>query len=186
MVPFDECILGDRVLHERFFATTEILARLVSSAPRAVSIAQLEDATGRSLQELAQLCAALERANLLQAQPGSPQKWVLACDPSSVTLEDVYCCVLSEQAPRAERARANSDGRLTGDVNLLVMQAMIAVNQSVLKHLRQFSLDRLKISAAGMFPAPRRQFREARLDDALDLAVSGREASNGSSMQVPA
>jgi DNA-binding IscR family transcriptional regulator len=185
MLPFDECILGDRALHERFLATTEILARLVSSAPRAVGIKQLHDATDRPSPELADLCAALERAGLLQAQAGPAQQWTLTCDPSLVTLEDVYRCVLSERDETAG-ARANPAQGSSNDLNLLVMQAMIAVNQSVLKHLRQFSLDRLKISAAGMFPAPRRQTREAQRDDAFDLTSSGREASYGSSMQVPA
>ena len=34
---------------------------------------------------------------------------------------------------------------------MLVMQATMGINQSIFQHLRQFSLDRLKISAAGMF-----------------------------------
>lgn len=58
------------------------------------------------------------------------------------------------------------------EVDLVVMQAMIAINQNVFKHLRQFSLDRLKISSAGMFPAPGRTLGDACLNDAFDLAIS--------------
>ncbi|HZW23706.1 Rrf2 family transcriptional regulator [Noviherbaspirillum sp.] len=181
MVTVEDCILGNSALHDRFFATTEILARLVSSAPRAVGMAQLEEATGRAEKELAKLCQSLARAGLLRQD--APGKWALTCDPSLVTLEDVFRCVMSEQQTRSRKASAA--GRAPSDVDLLVMQAMIAINQSVFKHLRQFSLDRLKISAAGMFPSPRRALGDPRMDDEFDFAITGREASF-SPVQVPA
>ncbi len=186
MVTVEECILGNSALHDRFFAITEILAKLVSSAPRAVSIAQLEDATGRPAKELAKLCSSLSRANLLRHDPAVADKWLLTCDPSMVTLEDVFRCVLAEQPSRSRSASRNAPQRASNDVDLLVMQAMIAINQSVFKHLRQFSLDRLKISAAGMFPSRRRPLSDACLDDSFDLAISSREASYVSTVQIPA
>lgn len=185
MVTVEDCILGNSALHDRFFATTEILAKLVSSAPRAVSITQLEDTTGRTAKELAKLCTALARAGLLRQDGQSVDQWTLTCDPSFVTLEDVFRCVLAEQQVRKSGAKASAPERAPNDVDLLVMQAMIAINQSVFKHLRQFSLDRLKISAAGMFPTSRRPLGDACLDDAFDLAISGRDASF-SPVQVPA
>ncbi len=182
----EDYILGNGALHERFLAITEILAKLVSSAPRAVSISQLEEATGRPARELTKMCAALEHASLLQQE--APGKWKLTCEASLVTLEDVFRCVLAQQQGRAKPgAKSGAHERLSNDVDLLVTQAMIAINQSVFKHLRQFSLDRLKISAAGMFPATRRPERTARLDDdAFDVAISGRKANSVSSVQLPA
>ena len=185
MVTVEDCILGNSALHDRFFATTEILARLVFGAPRAVSMAQLEDATGRPEKELAKLCTALERAGLLRQDAQAPGKWALTCNPSLLTLEDVFRCVMSEQQTRSRSAKTAATDRTPSDVDLLVMQAMIAINQSVFKHLRQFSLDRLKISAAGMFPSPRRHLGDSCLDNDFDFAVSGREASF-SPVQVPA
>lgn len=185
MVPVEDYLLGNGALHERFFATTEILARLVSKAPRAVSVAQLEEATGRSPKELIKLCGGLMRAGLLRQAPDAGDRWTLACDASSVTLEDVFRCVLAEQHGRARPSRTASE-RVAGDVDLLVTQAMIAINQSVFKQLRQFSLDRLKASAAGVFPAPRRQFNDAGPDEGFDLALPGRESSYVSPMQIPA
>ncbi|HZW13762.1 MAG TPA: Rrf2 family transcriptional regulator [Noviherbaspirillum sp.] len=185
-----DCILGSSVLHDRFFAITEILAKLVSSAPRSVSIPQLEDATGRNTRELTRLCSSLARAGLLRPDPRAPQKLQLTCDASQVTLEDVYRCVLSEQTRNKATARtcakAAPPERVANDVDLLVTQAMIAINQSVFKHLRQFSLDRLKISAAGMFPERSRPLGNSCLDDAFDLAISGREAQLVSPVQMPA
>lgn len=175
MVTVEDCILGNSALHDRFFATTEILAKLVSSAPRAVGITQLEEATGRTEKELTKLCMALGRAGLLRQDTQAPGKWTLTCDPSLVTLEDVFRCVTSEQQTRSRKSAAAD--RTPNDVDLLVMQAMIAINQSVFKHLRQFSLDRLKISAAGMFPTSRRPLSDPRLEDDFGLSISGREAS---------
>lgn len=184
MLAFDECILGDRALHERFIATTEILARLVSSAPRAVGPTQLQDATDRSPREVSSLCAALERAGLVCRQDDG--KWTLSGEACEVTLEDVYRCVLHERDAGTVPARDISRRCASDDLNLLVMQAMIAVNQSVLHHLRQFSLDRLKISSAGTFPVPRGRSREGAGGSRFEFAISGREASYGSPVQVPA
>jgi len=177
MVTVEDYLLGNGALHERFFATTEILAKLVSSAPRAVSLAQLEEATGRPAKELSKLCASLARACLLRHDPQASDKWMLTCDPCMVTLEDVFRCVMNEQQAHARAGKAAPE-RAPNDIDLLVMQAMIAINQSVFKHLRQFSLDRLKVSAAGMFPAPRRALGDACLDDdAFELPMAGRRNS---------
>ncbi|HJV87181.1 MAG TPA: hypothetical protein VJ698_17075 [Noviherbaspirillum sp.] len=187
MVTVEDCILGNGALHDRFFATTEILARLVSSSPRTVSMEQLEDATGRPARELARLCNNLVRANLLQHDPAAPDKWMLTCHPGMVTLEDVFRCVLAGQPARSKSAvRSSTHERSSSDVDLLVMQAMIAINQSVFKHLRQFSLDRLKISATGMFPPRRNPLRDACPDDSFDLEMSGNETSHVSPAHVPA
>ncbi|HEY0847505.1 MAG TPA: Rrf2 family transcriptional regulator [Noviherbaspirillum sp.] len=187
MVTVEDYILGNSVLHDRFFATTEILAKIVSSAPRAVSLGQLEEATGRPAKEISKLCARLARADLLCPDGKGEGKWALTCNPSLVTLEDVFRCVMTEQQTRGRSAaKAAVQERAQTDVDLLVMQAMIAINQSVFKHLRQFSLDRLKISAAGMFPAPRRALRDPGLDEMVDFAISGREASYVLPVQVSA
>ena len=184
MVNVEDCILGNGVLHDRFFATTEILAKLVSRAPRPVSFVQLEEATGRSGKELARHCSALMRAGLLKQDQQDPEKWSLTCDPSMVTLEDVFRCVLAEQGRSKTAAKSTTPERTPNDVDLLVMQAMITINQSVFKHLRQFSLDRLKISGAGMFPAPRRALRDPVPDD---FHMTGASHETGfAPVQVPA
>lgn len=183
MATVEDCILGDGVLHDRLFATTDILAKLVSRAPRAASIAQIEAATGRSSREIGRLCQGLARAGLVRQEGAG--NWALACHPAAVTLEDVYRCVLAE-TPARKPARSAAMERAASDVDVLVMQAMIAINQSVFKHLRQFSLDRLKISAAGMFPAPRRVLGDSTLDDDPELAMPGREAGAPEPMRLSA
>ena len=165
MITVDDYILGNGALHDRFRITTEILGALVSSAPRPVSIAQLESYTGRPAKELVKLCGALWRAMLMRPEAKSRNLWALNCEPSSVTLEDVFRCVIAAQPVpvKTTEARPQNLDRIHHDVDLLVMQATMAINQSVFQHLRQFSLDRLKISTAAK-PPVRRSARGAGSD----------------------
>ncbi|HEY8605662.1 MAG TPA: Rrf2 family transcriptional regulator [Noviherbaspirillum sp.] len=165
-------LLGNAALHERFFATTEILAKMVTRAPRAISITQLEAETGRPARELGKLCHALGRAGIVRQDEQAADKWAVVGDPSQVTLEDVFRCILEQQSPTRAEGRTE---RAASDVDLVVMQAMIAINQSVFTQLRRFSLDRVKASAGGSFPTHRRQ-PVRRFDEELDTPLSGREA----------
>lgn len=180
-----EYILGGRTLHERLCAMAEVLGKIVSSAPRSVGITQLEEASGRSSKELIKLCASLERAQLLLPDPQAANRWMLACEPSAVTLEDVFRCIVSEQQERSKGIeQLSSPTRAYSDVDLLVTQAMLAVNQSVFKNLRQFSLDRLKVSASGMFPVSRKHFEHPDFDLGGDAAIAGHEAGSRAPAQA--
>lgn len=157
-------IFGSASMHGRLCLVTEVLGAFVSSAPRGVRPEQLARDTGRPEKELIRLCNALCREGLLQPLPEQPNSWRLACEASRITLEDAFRFVVNEQAAR-DRAR-RGDTRQDGgrrEVDLLIMQATMSINQSVLQHLRQFSLDRLKVAATGMFP-PRRAVEERAFD----------------------
>lgn len=169
MITVDDYILGNGVLHDRFCITTEILVALVSSAPRPLSMAQLQSYTGRPARELAKLCGALWRAMLTQPDTNARGSWVLACAPSTVTLEDVFRCVIADQPQIVKPEPAD---RRHHDIDLLVMQATMAINQSVFKHLRQFSLDRLKISAAAKPPLRKQEERGVFYDNEHDFEVN--------------
>jgi DNA-binding IscR family transcriptional regulator len=156
----EDFMLGDGLLHQRLCAITEILGKFVASAASPLSIAQLAEVTERSEAEVQNFCAGLARAALLRPHPSRVNSWELACAPDKVTLEDVFRCVMAEQPattlPIAPSALpAPRPQRLQRDADLLVMQAAMAINQSVFLHLRQFSLDRLKFSAAPVFSSPR-------------------------------
>ena len=153
----DDFLLGDSALHQRLCAITEILARFVAAAPRSLSLLQLVDGIGRPERELNRLCGALDRAGLLRRHAALPDTWELLCAPDQVTLEDVFKGVMADQPERPKftepvAAAVRRQHRLHHDADLLVMQAAMAINQSVFQHLRQFSLDRLKTSASITFP----------------------------------
>lgn len=160
MSSVDQYILGNSALYERLCLITEVLGKFVSCAPRAVMLAQLEQQTGRPAKELQKLCGVLCREQLLSPHPEQPHSWLLACEASQVTLEDAFRCVVAEKTQRAKPKTATASVEESGtaprrEVDLLVMQATMGINQSVFQHLRQFSLDRLKMTAAGMLPSRR-------------------------------
>lgn len=167
MKAIDDFLLGDSALYARLCMTTEVLGHFVSCAPRSLALDQLERQTRMPVKDLLKLCAMLCREQVLRPHPKQPQCWVLACETSELTLEDAFRCVVSEQSGRARAAkrRAMAEAPLTDtvhrEVDMLVMQATMGINQSVFQHLRQFSLDRLKMTAAGMIPGRRNN------DDAL-------------------
>jgi DNA-binding IscR family transcriptional regulator len=153
----EDFILGDSALHQRLCAITEILGKFVASAPRPLSVRQLAEDTGRAEADLDVLCVSLDRAHLLRPNAQSPGCRELACAPDQVTLEDVFRCVMAEQPARVKPSEpantvARRPQRTHRDADLLVMQAAMAINQSMFQHLRQFSLDRLKVGTAASFP----------------------------------
>jgi DNA-binding IscR family transcriptional regulator len=176
VITADDYILGNGALHERFRLTTEILSALVSCAPRSLTIAQLQTYTGRPAKELAKLCSALWRAMLTKPDKDVRGSWTLACTPSAVTLEDVFRCVIADQPQSAKQAaalaanpaKADDMDKRQYDIDLLVSQATMAINQSVFRQLRQFSLDRLKVSAAAKPPSR----RQNKYDNVHDFEVN--------------
>jgi DNA-binding IscR family transcriptional regulator len=150
----DACLFGDSALYARLCLITGVLGSFVSFAPRPVNAAELERQTGCPPGELAELCALLADAGLIRPHPGQQQHWLLARETSSITLEDAFRCALNKQAARGAADRPDvTPAPVRREVDMLVMQATMGINQSVLQHLRRFSLDRLKMTAAGMFPS---------------------------------
>lgn len=154
----EQYLLGDGAAHARLCLITEILAKFVASAPRGMPLDTLAVKTGRPVPELLALCEALEENNLVKPHPSQPGCWMLAREACSITLEDAFRFVLAEHEARvaAEDKEDAAPARgISPAVDLLVMQAAMAINQSIFQHLRQFSLDRLKAGAGGK-PAAKR------------------------------
>jgi DNA-binding IscR family transcriptional regulator len=175
MVPADNFILGNGALHDRFRLATEILAAAASRAPNALTQAEFEQHTGRDEKEVSKVCGLLERAGLLCAEDKEHHSgWKLAYPPNTITLEDVFRCVLDGQSSRSKAVRVGSAESKSHDVELLMMQATMEINQSVFKLLRRFSLDRLKPrgASASLTSFGSHYFNRSRYDDSLDLALS--------------
>jgi DNA-binding IscR family transcriptional regulator len=166
----DDYILGNDALHDRFRVTTQIAGKALSNAPNPVTIPQLKNLTGRSTKELARLCNRLSQAGVLEPVVQKQDEWRLACDPGETTLEDVFRCILTEQfdSSRQMNTKRNHIHRSYRDVDLLIMQVSIAINQSVFKHLRQFTLERLKLSVSGVFPFTQQPVANRQCDKARE------------------
>src|SRR5688500_2083812 len=104
----DPVIFGSSSMYERLCLVTEVLGAFVSAAPRSVAVEQLAGRTGRSEKELARLCNALRREQLLQAERGGC--WRLAGEASRVTLEDAFRFVVLEQAARGRTRQRPETG----------------------------------------------------------------------------
>jgi DNA-binding IscR family transcriptional regulator len=174
MPTVDDYIFGNGALHERFRITTQALAVLVTCAPRSVSISQIQKYLRCSARDIEKLFDSLQEPMLVQADPDKRGSWRLACEPSLVTLEDVFRFVISSYTNRMPQLSQDAEPaeQLVLDVDLLVMQATMAVNQGVCRQLRQFSLDRLRISSAAKPPVSKQAIRDALYDNEYDFEVN--------------
>lgn len=141
MTASDNFLFADFLMDQKFRITTEILEQFVSNPSQDLSSARLAEHTGHTVREVNQVCRKLQLAGLVKPSKPSGKAWMLVCDPSTITLEDVYRGVIAEAPILPEQAVAPDQDRSRG-VDLLIMQATMEVNQSIFKHLRQFSLGR--------------------------------------------
>lgn len=144
-----EFILGDLLLHTRFSMAIELLARLVMASPRTLTAAQLAEASGDSPRNVRALLVSLREAGLVFVDPKHKDAWSCPCAPGTFTLADVFLCVSTAKSDlTAAKKRTDADSAFPSaaqaGVELLLMQATMAVNQLVLQHLQSFDLSRLK------------------------------------------
>lgn len=155
MIVGEDFFLCNVALHDRFYLATQVLEGIISNASRAITIAELSGYTGYPKRALRVVCASLQKVSLLKPDPVVASGWRLACHPSQVTLEDVFQSVTANIGLPRGRPSARMSGDVARDsyIDIFLMQATLAANQSVRKQLRQFSLDRLK-----SYPLPPSQF----------------------------
>jgi len=143
MTASDDFLFADVLMDQKFRITTEILEQFVSNPSQELSSARLAEYIGRTVREVNQVCKKLQLIGLVEPVKPVAKGWKLICDPNTITLEDVYRGVIAESETTAvampEADRAADPAR---SVDLLIMQATMEVNQSIFRHLRQFSLGR--------------------------------------------
>jgi DNA-binding IscR family transcriptional regulator len=141
MTASDDFLFADVLMDQKFRITTEILEQFVSNPSQELSAARLAEHIGRTVREVNQVCKKLQLIGLVEPVKPATRGWKLICDPNTITLEDVYRGVIAntEAAPAPDADRGTDAAR---GVDLLIMQATMEVNQSIFRHLRQFSLGR--------------------------------------------
>lgn len=149
-----EFILGDLLLHTRFSMAIELLARLVLASPRSLTAAQLAQTSGHSPRAVRALLASLHESGLVVVDGKLKDGWSCACTSGNFTLADVFLCVSTAHSePASTRKRNDADGAspstTQAGVELLLMQATMAINQLVLQHLQSFDLSCLKAMSHG-------------------------------------
>jgi hypothetical protein len=150
---------------------TELLGTLVSVAPLTLSLIQIKRNTGRSSRQINKFCIEMVRNSLIVET--SYECWKLAGASADLTLEDVYCCAMTMTESSPVPLVRQSTVYPNHAADLLMMQAALAINQSIHKHLRQFSLDRLKSSTSVPFPVRLRRSSGLNYNENFDLAPVG-------------
>lgn len=145
-----EFMFGDRQLHARFSMAIELLARLVIANPRPLTTTALSEAMGEPPRTVRSVLANLHRSGLLCQDGKIRDAWTCSAGLGSITLADVFRSVAGATPAQARRKKAAPDTaeepRTASQqgVELLLMQATMAINQVVLQHLQAFDLGRLK------------------------------------------
>jgi DNA-binding IscR family transcriptional regulator len=142
-----EFIFGDQLLHARFATAIELIANTVLSYPRSITSARLSEVLGRPVRTLTPILRALRQAGLIEQAEAAPDAWFCGTSLGRITLADVFCSVaeVPEATPR-RRTEPDVDTRSGAQqsVDLLLMQATMAINQVVFQRLQGFDLERLR------------------------------------------
>jgi DNA-binding IscR family transcriptional regulator len=137
----NDCLFGNLVLQEEMRGAAQVLVMIAEHAPRPVRIEELCSATGRCERDVAKLCRVLEQGGLMSKPSARQRVWTLTCDANLLTLADVYLCIVDDLAREADRAAApEAPEKSLRRLDVLLTQAAMTVHQSVLTHLRQFSI----------------------------------------------
>jgi DNA-binding IscR family transcriptional regulator len=143
-----EFVFGDQSLHARFSMAIELLARIVMAHPRAVTTTSLAESLGEPTRTVRAMLGCLQRSGLVCQDEKTRDAWICPTAPGEVTLADVFRSVAAEWTPpkrkKEEAVAGEPKSAAQLSVDLLLMQASMAINQVVLQHLQSFDLGRLK------------------------------------------
>ena len=144
-----EFIFGDQQLHARFALAIEILARIVIANPRPVTTAALSESLGHPARTVRLLLSNLHQSGLVCQDGKARDAWFCSSALGTITLADIFRSVsVATPEPRKKKCEPQSadESRTASQqgIDLLLMQATMAINQVVLQHLQAFDLGRLK------------------------------------------
>jgi DNA-binding IscR family transcriptional regulator len=150
-----EFLFGDQLLHSRFSLAIELLARIVIANPRQVTTSKLAEVLEQSPRTVRVILSGLHQSGLLCQDQKNKDAWSCGTALSTITLADVFRSVagaMHESAGRKKKIDAahpdEARSAAQHSVDLLLMQATMAINQVVLQHLQTFDLGRLKALAS--------------------------------------
>jgi len=168
--PVQEFLFGDPLLHTRFSMAIDVLARLVMAHPRSMTAAALAEASGQTPRSVRALLSHMHACGIVHPDGKVRDAWSCPATPGSVTLADVFRSVAIVRADTASAGKKAETPKQSSEdthcpsqasVNLLLMQATMAINQVVLQHLQSFDLSKLKaVSAGSSFRMPIAKFRD--------------------------
>jgi DNA-binding IscR family transcriptional regulator len=143
-------IFGDQLLHTRFSLAIELLARLVIANSRPLTTAALSELAGQSERSVRAVLCGLKKSGLVSQDEKEKDSWHCTDVLETITLADIFLSVSAAgmESAAMRRRREQETGRgnphARQNVELLLGQATMAINQTVLQHLQGFDLGRLR------------------------------------------
>ena len=134
--------------YHRLHAVASVLERFVASAPRALCSEQLCIELELSAPEIRKICSSLRGIGLIAAAEDGDH-WILVGEPGDITLEDVWRSVMGQKNAARKTESMNAARVPADEIDLLIGQALIAINKSISTQLRRCQLDRIKASQCG-------------------------------------
>ena len=147
----NEFIFGDQQLHSRFSMAIELLSRIVIATPRSISTTALVEELKQPLRIVRAVLDNLYKSGLVCQDEKCKDSWFCTWALGTITLADIFRCMapapgnaMIPQKRKCGSATAADRTASQQSVDLLLMQATMAINQVVLRHLQQFDLGRLR------------------------------------------
>lgn len=143
--------LGNASLHSQLLAALRVLECLKRSRKNAPTAAELASTMNLPAASIRSLMRRLADGGLLARQKGTGNKWTLSRALDETTLDDVYQCLTQSEPESQSGPDPHAGDNMTAD--LLLMQATMAINQSLAQQLRLFDLGRITIAGPRAHPA---------------------------------
>ncbi|HYD59441.1 MAG TPA: hypothetical protein VEC35_03760 [Noviherbaspirillum sp.] len=137
-----ERILDKGSCYARFRIAILVTQEVLASAPAAAGTDMLERAAGCSAWLLGRVCANLEHTGILMRATGVRDAWLPGPLAANVTLADILCSQIGDQAGRQGKTTRPRMSTLAvrRDMEAFVLQATMNINQTVIEQLRRFPL----------------------------------------------
>jgi|GEM_PF-6488930 len=156
---------SDAKIFFRFQRVAAVLEKFVAACPASLDADTAARKLGMPVMEVTSICRALEETGLLMAATEF-QRWHLGKPKVAVTLEDVWMAIGSgEQAGSMHDCAPQPCA-----TDLLVSQALIEMQQSISRLLRQFQLHRVSTSCGSVSMVRIQRWKGTKFNESLEKA----------------
>jgi DNA-binding IscR family transcriptional regulator len=171
----DEYLLGNSSLHLQLSTALAVMTHLICNVSRPPNAQQMSESMELSSRHLRKLMRTLSAGGLLQPHASRVDTWICPHPPHTISLADIYQCLTRADddggAPFIPPPQVDAAG---SSADLLMMQATMAINQTVMQQLQRFDLGRLKAAESAMlFTAALRQKAWLKVGKAVQAGNDG-------------
>ncbi|GGC88400.1 hypothetical protein [Undibacterium terreum] len=123
-----------------FRTLAAVLEYFIAAGERGAGIKQIKNSTPFLHADIRKTCRLLLSTGLI-TPAGRTGRWVLAADPGSLTLADVWRIACADSCATSHQASAPRSGIPATHVDMLITQALMELEQDIMMRLASFRLD---------------------------------------------